>query len=156
MSKQTSDDLLHQLREIQATFLGLVAPKDVPVDDLVRLGYMLWDINRTADTILKSVKESLRDVACQRNKGAPGSCHLSPHCTVFVDAAMPRLRPDVSIQALRAALTPEQFDEFFKVKLALRSGFKDKLSAAKEDTADVVLKTVDFPDSTPRVCFKDR
>lgn len=145
MALQEIRDLLEEL----PSELG-----EVPTPELVRLGADLGTLTARLKVLTESVKDTLRaqvsPVPGQHILKGPGAL-----CQVTVQEAMPTLRNEVDLVALRRALGAD-FERLFKVQelVTPREEFAEALQGVEESKIAIILGAVDLTNHKPRMSFQ--
>lgn len=131
---------------------------ECPVEDLIDVGSVLWEIRKKTDQLLEQIKPQLREEALKKADGKQKKVvvELLGHqrkCSVTLSPARFKISKQADIQFLREALG-SQFVEYFRDTPTLVSDFEKRFSSASPEEKSTLLDSLVQQDSTPRISFK--
>jgi len=136
------------------------AVTQLPVDSLVTIGQMLWDISARARLSLKPIKDRLREEALSQAGEGSGTfkywaLRRQGFCQVVVPPPRAALRERVTLDDLQRMLG-DTFGTYFTVNVQPRADFLEQADKAPQATREALMEVVNLDTDKPRVTFEDR
>ena len=135
--------------------LASAASPSAPLNDVVDIGTVLWDLSEAADDALAPIKQRLRDEARQQGQG---TCLFAGNGAGRCQVVVPQPQPSVPDAGSLQGILGPAFDTLFEtvVTYKVRPDFAQRLLTLPSDQRQAILQRMKLSDPTPRVSFKTR
>jgi hypothetical protein len=142
--------------------LSTLLSKDLPTQDLVEVGALLWSVRKQIDQAFGPIKDHIRAEGHERHPGtSPGKIELRGRsksaATVTFQTSRMNLRKGVDIENLKATLGPD-FDRLFQTKTTYtpdKPAIEMEFSTDDSQIKGLLLQALELKPSTARVFFSD-
>lgn len=145
--------LLDQIKNLEAMVPGKT------LNEKVEIGSILWDLGAAIEKALDGIKKEVRSEAVTRLKGAPGVETLTGTyagtCAVTIPKPSTRVVKGADMASVKAVLGSD-FSLFFEEVTTYkpRNEFTERFTDLDAVEQQVLLKSVEQKENTPRVSFR--
>lgn len=153
-AQSAAQTITQQIRVLESFLQGK------PLAEKVEIGSLLWDLRDLVSDTLDKIKDELRDEALSKLKRNPGienfQGSFSGSCSVTVPKPSTRIVKGTDMSTLRTMLG-DDFSLFFEetVSYKPRREFEERVAALEDPLhQQVLIKSIEHKDNTPRVSFR--